>query len=67
MTTQNTKLIPANEWPKHHPWPPMGGLRHLILHAHKNGFSAVIRRIGRRVLIDESAFFAWANQASTQK
>lgn len=55
------KLIPVTEWPQHHPWPPIGGLRHLIYHAHVNGFDQVIRRIGRRVLIDEQSFFDWVN------
>ena len=54
-----TRLIPASRWPDYHPWPPIGGLRHLIFNAEKNGFAAVIRRCGRRVLIDESAFFDW--------
>lgn len=54
-------LIPASDWNKHHAWPPIGGLRHLIFHAASNGFDHVIRRVGRRVLIDEAAFFAWVD------
>lgn len=56
-----TKLIPVTRWNEIHPWPPTGGLRHLIFHAGTNGFNRVIRRIGRRVLIDEAAFFQWAD------
>ena len=56
------KLIPASDWPKHHTWPPIGGLRHLIFNAERNGFSQVIRRVGRRVLIDQDAFFVWVAQ-----
>lgn len=59
MDKSINRLIPANEWPKHHAWPPIGGLRHLIFHAHSNGFDQVVRRVGRRVLIDERAFFSW--------
>lgn len=55
-----TRLIPVPKWNSHHDWPPPGGLRHLIFHADSNGFRKVIRRIGRRVLIDEVAFFEWA-------
>ncbi len=55
----NTRLIPANHWNDFHPWPPIGGLRHLIFFSESNGFDQVIRRVGRRVLIDESAFFSW--------
>jgi hypothetical protein len=54
-----TCLIPVTAWNDHHPWPPVGGLRHLIFNAGNNGFDAVVRRCGRRVLIDEAEFFAW--------
>ena len=54
-----TRLIPLVDWPKYHLWPPIGGLRHLVFHAKKNGFDKVIRRVGSRVLLDESAFFEW--------
>lgn len=64
----NNRLIPVVDWNKYHLWPPLGGLRHLIFHGAKNGFDAVVRRCGRRVLIDEQAFFAWlaaSNQGRT--
>lgn len=57
-----TRLIPLTDWPKHHPWPPLGGLRHLVFYAKTNGFDQVIRRVSRRVLIDEAAFFRWIEQ-----
>jgi hypothetical protein len=63
--TPPTRLIPVTEWSKHHEWPPIGGLRHLIFNARHNGFDAV-RRIGRRVLIDEAAFFAWVQRQNGQ-
>ena len=64
METKSTtnNLIPATDWNKNHSWPPIGGLRHLIFNAEKNGFNKVIRRIGRRVLIDEQAFFDWVDE-----
>lgn len=55
-------LIPVNRWNERHAWPALGGLRHLIFHAKTNGFDAVIRRVGRRVLIDEDAFFEWVDR-----
>lgn len=58
-----TRLIPVTEWNQHHCWPPIGGLRHLIFHPPK-GFDAVVRRVGRRVLIDEAEFFAWVKAGS---
>ncbi len=60
--TTERKLIPVTQWGQHHSWPPQGGLRYLIFHADKNGFSKVIRRAGRRVLIDERAFFEWLDK-----
>lgn len=63
----NTNLISVPDWKNHHPWPPEGGLRHLVFHAETNGFNKVIRRIGRRVLIDEAAFFEWAETSGAQK
>ena len=60
-TDQRGPFIPVTDWNQRHPWPPIGGLRHLIFHAASNGFDKVIRRVGRRVLIDEAAFFAWVD------
>jgi hypothetical protein len=57
------RLIPVPEWTKYHPWPTAPGLRHLIFHRAKNGFERVIVRCGRRLLIDEAAFFDWARTA----
>ncbi len=66
MTIQNsenpTRFIPVPNWHKHHEWPPLGGLRSLIFNSRQNGFDKVIKRVGRRVLIDEAAFFAWVNE-----
>ena len=55
------RLIPVTKWPEFHPWPPVGGLRHLIFHEHTNGFHHCVVRVGRRVLISERRFFEWAN------
>ncbi|CAN7266616.1 hypothetical protein LJR038_003075 [Acidovorax sp. LjRoot38] len=56
-----TRLIPLTDWNLHHAWPPIGGLRHLVFFEKTNGFHQVVRRVGRRVLIDEAAFFAWVD------
>ena len=56
-----SRLIPVSRWNEFHPWPPIGGLRYMIFNADRNGFNTVVRRCGRRVLIDERAFFKWAN------
>lgn len=62
MQSHGTRLIPVPDWNNHHPWPPVGGLRHLIFNEKTNGFDKVVRRIGRRVLLDEAAFFEWAEK-----
>ena len=53
------RLIPVTDWVNHHDWPSVGGLRHLVFNADHNGFDKVVKRAGRRVLIDEQAFFNW--------
>lgn len=65
--SSTTRLITVLDWPNHHPWPPIGGLRHLVFFAKENGFDNVIRRVGRRVLIDEAAFFEWATKQGAKK
>ena len=67
QTNDNKRLIPVPNWNEHHEWPKLGGLRHYIFHAKTNGFDSVIKRIGRRILIDEKAFFQWVeNQQEVQ-
>ena len=53
----NRKLIPVTQWNNYHPWPPIGGLRHLIFNEKTNGFKSAFKRVGGRVLVDEAAFF----------
>lgn len=59
--TTERRLIPVTDWLNYHAWPPVSGLRHLIFFANTNGFDKVIRRVGRRVLIDERAFFEFVD------
>ncbi len=59
------RYIPLTHWPDHHPWPTVAGLRHLVFHAGTNGFDRVVRRVGRRVLIDEAAFMAWVEEQNS--
>jgi len=55
----HTKLIPLTQWPEHHIYPNIAGLRYLVFNADKNGFASCIKRIGKRILIDEIAYFEW--------
>ncbi len=56
------KLIPIPKWKEHHEWPTEAGLRYYIFNAEFNGFNKVMKRVGRRILIDESKFFEWVEQ-----
>ena len=56
------RLLTVSQWNQYHPWPSPAGLRHLIFYARSNGFDQVMRRVGRRVLIDESQFFRWLDE-----
>jgi hypothetical protein len=68
MKEHNTppRLIPVSKWNEYHQYPPLGGLRHLIFHAKTNGFDKCVKRVGRRVLIDEAAFFTWVEVQNKQ-
>ncbi len=57
--SNESRYLTVNEWCKEKPWPPIGGLRHLIFHSETNGFKKVIRRCGRRILINEQEFIRW--------
>jgi hypothetical protein len=63
----SSRLIPVPDWNKHHAWPPIGGLRHLIFNEKTNGFATAFKRVGRRVLIDESEFFSCVDRQNAGK
>lgn len=44
-----------------------GSLRWLVFNKDRNGFSTCVRKIGRRVLIDEQAFVAWIDSGASVK
>jgi hypothetical protein len=53
------RYIPIPEWKKYYDWPKESAFRFWIFNAQQNGFNKVIIRVGRRILIDEDAFFDW--------
>ena len=55
-------LIPVPKWKEHHEWPTEAGLRYYIFNASFNGFDKVIKKVGRRILIDEERFFDWVEE-----
>ena len=59
ISSGNTRYLTIAQWNQYHPWPSKRGLRALILKAPENGFEMAFVRVGRRILIDEKAFFEW--------
>lgn len=57
----DTSILSVKLFSEKHPSFPAGGLRHIIFNAHENGLekSGALIRLGRKILIDETAFFAW--------
>ena len=64
---KHTQLLTVNQFVEKHQFATFGGLRHLIFYSDTNGFSKVIKRIGRRILLDESAFFEWIEENNKNK
>lgn len=60
---QMPTLLTVNQFTAKQPAFTLGGMRSLIFNEHTNGLakSGAIVRIGRKVLIDESKFFAWVS------
>jgi len=52
-------LLTVKQFAEKHPAFSQGSLRYHIFHEHTNGLEAALVRIGRKVLIKESAFFDW--------
>ncbi len=51
-----------------HPAFSEASLRYNIFHAQNNGLSMAIRRVGRKILFNETAFFEWVeNQNNPSK
>lgn len=55
------RLIPLTDWPDYHPWPSVSALRHYRFQSRTDpayaAWRRVFRSVGRRVLVDETAFF----------
>ncbi len=45
----------------------MGQMRHLLLFRHKNGLSAAIRRIGKRLMLRIDLFEQWIEKQKEEK
>lgn len=58
------RLIPVTKWNDFHMWPTLGAMRSLIFNRKTNGFDKVVKKVQKRVLIDEAAFFKWVEETS---
>lgn len=67
MEKKQTRYIPVPLWNDFHVWPTVVGLRYLIFNKDKNGFAKVVKKIGKRVLIDEILFFEWVEEQNSEK
>lgn len=56
---KDRSLLTVRQFSEKHPAFSEGSLRFIIFHAHKNGFKRCIRRVGRKVLLDEAEVFLW--------
>lgn len=64
-TSTERSLLTVRQLSQKHQAFPEGGIRYNVFHAHTNGFNKCIRRIGRKVLIDETAFFLWVDEQNS--
>ena len=62
-TNNNTheRLIPLSKWPDYHPWPPLGGMRHIRFYAEEKGATDCFVKKGGCVLVRERKFLEWAS------
>jgi len=63
MSSKNNEVVrkyyTIKQFVEFHPGLSKGGLEKLIFHSDKNGFNEVIRREGRKILIDSIAYDTW--------
>lgn len=53
------RLFTVAQFCERHAWATPGGIRHLVFNKATNGFAPCVKRLGRRVLLDEAAVFSW--------
>lgn len=58
--SRSHELIPLPRWNDKHDWPSIAALRNIVFNENYNGAKIFIKRIGRRIFIDEEKFFEWA-------
>lgn len=58
---KQSRLIPLPLWENYHDYPTLAGMRMKVFNEETNGFKdfGVVHREGKRVFIDEDAWFRW--------
>lgn len=61
QTDKNTleRIIPLSKWHEHHPWPPLGGMRHIRFYQEEKNAAHCFVKKGNRVLVRERKFLEW--------
>lgn len=54
-----SQYLTVKQMAEKHPAFSESSLRYHIFHEHKNGIDKAIRRIGRKIIINENLFFEW--------
>ena len=71
LTDSNKKeipeLIPLSRWNDYFPHPSKNAMYQYNFYGHRNGFSKVVRRIGKRIYISVSDFFEWVNNNTGER
>ncbi len=57
-----SKYLTVKQMADRHPAFSESSLRYHIFNEHTNGFSKVIIRVGRKVLLNEEAFLGWIEE-----
>ena len=69
MTTTFEKsktYLSVSQLSQRHPAFSPSAIRHLIFDSKRNGFNSVIVRVGKKLVLEETAFEAWV-QSQSQK
>jgi len=64
LQPQPRSLLTVKQFVQKHDFLSESALRSLIFRRESNGFSKVIRRINKKILIDESDFFSFIDEQS---
>lgn len=68
MANSNSVLekfyLTPKQLPQKHPAFTESSIRYLIFNAETNGFKSCLKRIGRKILIDEAKFLQWIESYS---